>query len=309
MKRLFSFVLAGVFALSCHAQSTSTLALQVIVEDVVEPFPTAGKAQLERKLSNILTKNGIQSGDWQHQFFITASVVPQTKDVLPGPPPQIAENMDVTFYIGDAYNQLVFSSITLSVKGVGTTDAKCYLNALSNINVNSSKLATFVQEGKNKIIEYYNQQAQNMMLQAQNLAKMHDYEQAIWMLFTIPTECTYFKEASNLSVTIYKQMLQHQCQQNLAAAKSAWVANYDKDGAYEAGQYLALILPEYGCYDEAMELYLEIKNKIREEWDFEMKKYSDSIDLEKDAINAVREIGVAYGENQQPQDTHIGFLH
>ena len=153
MKRLFSFVLAGVFALSCHAQSTSTLALQVIVEDVVEPFPTAGKAQLERKLSNILTKNGIQSGDWQHQFFITASVVPQTKDVLPGPPPQIAENMDVTFYIGDAYNQLVFSSITLSVKGVGTTDAKCYLNALSNINVNSSKLSSFVQEGKNKIID------------------------------------------------------------------------------------------------------------------------------------------------------------
>lgn len=309
MKRLLSFVLVAVFTLCCHAQSAATLALQVIVEDVVESFPAAGKAQLERKLSNILTKNGVQSADWQHQFFITASAVPQTKDILPGPPPQIAENMDITFYIGDAHNQLVFSSVTLSVKGVGTTDAKCYLNALSNIDVNSSKLSSFVQEGKNKIVEYYNQQAQSMMLRAKNLAKMHDYEQAIWILFTIPAECTYFKDASNLSVTIYKEMLQHQCQQNLAAAKSAWVANYDKAGAYEAGQYLALISPEYGCYDEATELYLEIKNKIKEEWDFEMKKYSDSVDVQKDAIDAIRAIGVAYGENQKGHDTHIGFLH
>lgn len=309
MKRILLIISGVILTLSCYAQQTSTLALQVVVEDIVEPFPVAGKAQLERKLSNILTKNGVQSGNWQNQFFITASVVPQTKDVLPGPPPQVSENMDITFYIGDAYNQLVFSSVTLSVKGVGTTETKCYLDALNNININSSKLANFVQEGKSKIIEYYNKQAKSIMLRAQNLANTHDYEQAFWMLMTIPTECTYFEEASNLSVTIYKQKLLRECQQNLAAAKSAWVANYNKDGAYEAGKYLALILPDYGCYDEATELYEEIENKIREEWNFEMKKYSDSVDLEKEAINAIREIGVAYGENQQSHDTNIGFIH
>ncbi len=309
MKRLFLFALTTLIILCCNAQSTSTLALQIVIEDAVEPFPASGKAQLERKLSNILTKNGVQSSNWQNQFFITAIVTPQTKDVIPGPPAQIAENMDVTFYIGDAFNQIIFSSTTLSVKGVGTSEAKCYLNALSNINTNSTKFTSFIDEGKRKIVNYYNEQAPNILLQANNLAKMHAFEEALWMLIKIPSECSYFQQASELSVTIYQQMLQHQCQQNLAAAKSAWVANYNKNGAYEAGQYLALILPESGCYEEANILYAEIKDKIKEEWNFEMTKYSDSVDLQKETINAIREIGVAYGENQQKQDTHIGFIH
>ena len=39
-----------------------------------------------------------------------------------------------------------------------------------------------------------------------------------------------------------------------------------------------------------------------------MKKYQDSVDVEKERINAMREVGVAYGRGQQPTTTNIGFL-
>ena len=236
-------------------------------------------------------------------------MIPQTKDILPGPPPQIAEVMDVVFYIGDSYNELVFSTVTLTVRGVGNTDAKCYLNALSNIKPTSSKLTTFVQEGKEKIINYYNQQAPKMLLKAQSLASMQSFEEAIWMLLTIPSECNFYEQALQEGVAIYKDMLKYQCQQNLAAAKAAWMANYDKEGALEASMYLALILPDSGCYEEAEKLNNEIKSRMREDYDFEMKKYNDAIALEKELINAMREVGVAFGENQKSHDTNIGFLH
>ena len=311
MKKIIFIVLAVVCTYYCLAQEApqSTIALQVVVEDMVEPFPSAGKAQMQNKLTNVITKNGLQSSSWQNQFFITAKVVPQTKDILPGPPTQIAEVMDVVFYIGDSYNEIVFASTTLTVKGIGTTDAKCYLNALSNIKINSPELAKFVEEGKSKIITYYNDKASDMLLKAQNLASLQSFEEAIWMLMTIPSECKYYEQALNLSVVIYKDMLKYQCYQNLAAAKSVWMSNYDKEGAIEASQYLSLIYSDSGCYEEANTLYNEIKSRMREDYDFEIQKYNDSVELNKELINAIREVGVAFGENQKSHDTNIGFLH
>lgn len=309
MKRILFLMLTVGCVICSYAQSEiqSYIAMQIVVEDVVEPFPPSAKAQLEAKLSTILTRNGVQSTNWQNQFFITAHVVPQTKDVLAGPPPQVAEVMDVVFYIGDSYNQIVFATETQTVRGVGTNDAKCYLNGLSNIKPNSSKLTAFVEEGKKKIVAYYDAQAPLMISKAKNLASMHDYEQAIWMMMTIPTECKYYQEALDLGVEIYKDMLKFQCHQNLAAAKSAWMAHYDKDGALAAAEYLSLIIPESGCYEEAEALSTEIKARMREDYDFEIRKYEDALGLKKDIIKTIRDIGVAYGMNQKSY-MNLGFL-
>ncbi len=57
-----------------------------------------------------------------------------------------------------------------------------------------------------------------------------------------------------------------------------------------------------------MELYREIKGKVLEDWQFEMKQYQDGIDLEKLRIDAARQVGVAYGNNQPQQNTSIEFL-
>ena len=308
MKKIMLLVVAIGCFICCYAQEIkSTVALQIVVEDMVDPFPAAGKAQMEAKLSSILTRNGVQSTNWQNQFFITAHVVPQTKDVLAGPPPQVAEVMDVVFYIGDSYNQIIFATETQTVRGVGTTDAKCYLNGLTNIKTNSTKLAAFVEEGRKKIIAYYDAQAPSMMDKARSLAQMHDYEQAIWMMMTIPSECKYYQQALDLGVEFYNDMLKFQCHQNLAAAKAAWMANYDKDGALAAAEYLSLIIPESGCYEDAETLSAEIKSRMREDYDFEIRKYEDTLGLKKDIISTIREIGVAYGMNQRSH-TNLGFL-
>ena len=42
------------------------------------------------------------------------------------------------------------------------------------------------------------------------------------------------------------------------------------------------------------------------EWDFILKIQEDQVALEKQAIKAVRDVGVAYGKNQQP--TNINWI-
>ena len=97
---------------------------------------------------------------------------------------------------------------------------------------------------------------------------------------------------------------------NLAAARNAWAADQTSKGATKAGEYLVNILPDAGCYDEAMKLYNEMKTKLLDDWKFEkMKVHQDTINLESQRIEASRQVGVAYGNHQPQQKTTIEFLN
>ena len=289
-------------------QKGQNLAIKVLVEEMVEPFPAAAKVQMENKLNRLLTQNGIASMDYLGQFFITARAVPLTKDILPGPPTKIAETMEITFYIADYYNQVIFSTASVNTKGVGETESKAYMASLKNLNLNSPALKQFVQEGRTKIIEYYNAQADKMIAKAKVLAKQKDFEQALWIVSTIPSECDKYDDALAAGMEIYQMYIDHLCQVNLAAAKAAWVSGQNSLAAMDAGEYLSQIYPEASCYPEAEALYNEIKAKVLDDWKFEMKKYQDGVDIEMARISAMRDVGVAYGEHQQPTSTNIGFL-
>ena len=52
----------------------------------------------------------------------------------------------------------------------------------------------------------------------------------------------------------------------------------------------------------------EIRDKVLADWQFEMKKWQDGIDLESQRIEAMRQIGVAYGNGQQPTTYGLGWL-
>lgn len=302
-------LLAGL-TLSMQAQKQlstpeGALALSVFVEEPVEPAPLASKQLLVQKLTNLLTQNGIASMDYLGQFFITARALPTSKDVLAGPPTKISETMDITFYIADFYNQLVFATTSTTVKGIGETETKCYMNALKQVKLNTPEMKTFVAEGKKKILEYYNSQADKMIEKAQTLAKMKDFEQALWIVSTIPAECDKYKEALKVGMDIYQGYVDHTCNVNLAKARTVWASEQNAIGAEAAGEYLSQIYPDAKCYGDAMALYKEIKGKVLDDWKFEMKIYQDGVDIERERIRAMRDIGVEFGKGQQPVTTNL----
>ncbi len=311
MKRISLIILAGLMLCNVFAQQPakgSSLGLSVYVPDVVEPVPLVAQTQLENKLHLLLTKNGISSVDYANQFVLTAIVTPLTKDVLPGPPMQIAEQLEITFYIADVLNKKVFATTSLTTRGVGSTDAKCYLDALKRINLASPALQKFLADGRAEIIEYYDANAEKMFARARALAKQHKFEEALFIITTIPDECKHYDAALACGNEIFDQYNTYLCNIELAQARAAWVAGQNALAAAEAGEYLAKIYPDAGCYEDAMALYEEIKGKVLDDWKFEMKKYQDGVDLEKARINSWRDIGVAYGENQPKETTNIEFL-
>ena len=308
MKKFYSIFVAALMSATMMAADTQYLPISVYAADDTEHFPQGAKAMVENKLTQLLTRNGIAGLDYLGQFILTVSTTPLDKDVIPGPPMKISEKMEMNLYIVDAYAKTIFSSTSFTVRGLGETENKCYMNALSHMPLQSPEIAKFITEGKNKIIEYYDHEGEMLLKKAHMLAKQKQYEEALFYASLIPQQSKHYEAAMAASMDIYQMYLDNECAINLAAARQAWAAEQNSKGAYAAGEYLANILPDAACYDEAMELYREIKGKVLDDWKFEMRKYDDSVDLERRRIDAARQVGVAYGTHQPSQTTTIEFL-
>jgi len=308
MKKLYSIIVAALISATMIAAETEYLPISVYALDESENFPAGAKAMIENKLTQLLTQNGVAGMDYLGQFILTVSTTPLDKDVIPGPPMKISEKMEMNLYIVDAYAKTIFSSTSITVRGLGETENKCYLNAISHMPLQTPQMAQFIKDGKAKIIEYYDHEAEAMLKKAHYLAQQKKYEEALSIVTLIPQQSKHYDAALAAGLDIYQMYIDNECAKNLASARQAWAAEQNTKGAYAAGEFLANILPDAGCYDEAMDLYKEIKGKVLDDWKFEMKKYQDGIDIQKLQIDAARQVGVAYGRHQPAQTTSIEFL-
>ncbi|HQW69461.1 MAG TPA: hypothetical protein PLH25_07325 [Flavobacterium sp.] len=272
-------------------------------------IPSEAKKALETKLKQITTNNGMGGSMANPRFIITATVNIGTKDIIPGPPQMIAQNIDVTLFIGDAITNTIFSNAIISIKGVGSNENKALIDAFKTINPKNKDITIFLEEGKNKIINYYSTQCDFIIKDAQTLEKQEKYEEAIYNLSLVPEVCKecYFK-CSDLVTTIYQQKINADCKAKLIKAKLAWSSQQNQQGAEMASTFLTEINPKSSCSNEAESLMKQISNKLTAEekvkLDLELKQYNDKINLEKETLKASLEIAVEYAKNQPKTITY-----
>jgi cytochrome c551/c552 len=214
-----------------------------------------------------------------------------------------AYNLQFNFYIGDGIEGVKFETTSVTAKGVGKSEQRAYLMAFNEIDVSSDQFKNFVENGKKKIIEYYNSKCDFILKEAQTLAGQAKYDAAIGKLFTVPEVCkSCYDKAMDAVGPIFKQQIDRQCKLDMAEANAKWTANQDAYGAEAAAAYLAKIDPNSSCYAEAKVLNDKMAKRVKEidqrEWNFALKQQQDQVDIEKATIKAARDIGVAYGENQ-----------
>ncbi|MEI6765831.1 MAG: hypothetical protein WCM76_09335 [Bacteroidota bacterium] len=276
------------------------LALAVWVPEQIEGMPIESRKNLENKLSQIVTANGMGGAAVNTRFIITANVTVQTKDITATAPPMQAYTLDVTMYIGDGFEGKSFSSYTTTCKGVGENEVKAYNAALKNIKTNDPNYQAFLEKGKTKIIEYYNAQCDFIIKGAKTAAGMNNFDEAIWNLTNVPDACSdCWNKCMNAVAPIFQQKIDFECKTKLNEAQNTWNASQSWDAAQAAGAILSTIDPKSSCYGDAKALSDKIGKRILEvdkrEWNF---KWEQEIGLERDMIKAYRDIGVAYGNGQ-----------
>lgn len=275
------------------------IALGVLFTDDGDKVPAAVTRTLETKLRTILTHTGVAAGDYDCQFFITGRFDGQYSQQSAGPGGKILLKTNLQLAICDAYNKKVYATVSLPLKGTGVSDEQAYIKAMTQLNGKNPQFITFVDNAKDKIVDYFNNNYQNYLSKAQTALKARNYDEALYWATSVPECCTGFPEARKLALSIYTDRTNYDSAMLLAKAQGEWAADPTSSGAAKAFQYLSQIDPSAACYAEAQALGKKIADTVKADYDFETKtKYQNEIDLERRRIESARQIGLAWAQNQ-----------
>jgi hypothetical protein len=289
--------------LSQTGADVGRIILNSIVIDNDRNIPEEARMQLVNKLQQIATNNGFGGNSISPRFVLAVKSNVSSKDIIAGPPQMVSLSLEFVFFIGDAVEDMQFSSLTLNAKGVGVNTNKAYISAIQSINPRNKEFIQFLAIGKGKIVEYYEGRCESIQSKAKALADKHEYDAAIYELMQVPDASRSCYEKSLSAVQpLYKKKIDREGQASYLEASRKWSSNPTASAAKDVLSVLGSIDPSASSYEDAKSLSESIQRKISEdekrEWDFKMKAYQDGVDLEKQRIEAARQTAVEYFKNQ-----------
>ena len=272
-------------ALSCIVQGqTSMLYLSVVQLDRDEIPAEAGK-QLERKLTQLLTSNGISSQDPNNRFVITAKADITSKDIVASTPQRVSEKIELTLFIGDIVENKVFETVTIPLIGIGINENKAFISAINQVKPQKEELKGFLENAKKKIVDYYAVRCSQIIKDAQKLASGNNYDEAIYQLMQVPDICDCSKDCQDLMIDYTIKRNNAIAAQMFNEAKARWAASPTSEGASEVADIIAEIPANSSSQKDIDALVRSINKKLRDDekrqWDFKMKQYNDAQEKEE----------------------------
>ena len=309
ISHIFTLLALFIFCFDASAQDNANapteagrIGLSVFVPQQVDKITSGTANMLINKLNQVVTQRGFAGDTYFNRFIVTVNIVPLTKDILPTAPPMIAQTLEITFYIGDRESGTLFASKSVTVKGVGTNETKSYIDAIKNIRPTDPAFDMFLDEGKSKIVNYYNTKCDAMLTQAQMLTSQNSLEEAIALLSGVPDTCMdCYNKCIDAIAPIYRLYIDRDCLMKLSAATHIWNANQTIEAANEAGKLLSTIEPSAKCFKDVKVLVNRISKRVKEinnnEWGYVLRQQ----DLAGERIRAYRDISIAWAQRPQPE--------
>ena len=227
-----------------------------IPDDILENAPSARKL-FATKLGQIATRNGMGGGgaSGDNRFIISGDINILTKDITATAPVKYLVTIETTLAVGDGIDGKAFSTEYVEFKGIGNSEDKAFISAIRKINPRHKLIKQVIQQGKEKIIEYYNSRCDFILKEASALADSRKFDEAIFLLNQVPevTKDCYDK-SMDLAVEIIKRKFEFECQSKISEAK-ALIATGDFSGA---SQILNFFSQDMDCYSDVEALLKQI---------------------------------------------------
>ena len=328
-------VLFSVNVTFAQTEETGRIAIKAL-QPAGQNLPEEARSLLETKMQKLILSQEMAENNVSDRFVMTAKVAVLQKDVTPTTPAKISQKLEVTFFVVDAIDKIIFSSGSITVAGIGDNETKSFLQAFQRINSNTPQLQAFVNDAKQRITDYYTQKCETILKEAAVLENNQEYDAAIAKLVAVPKSCAAcYAKTSDAAIAVYNKKINTEGKLLIQQAKNAWIMSHDSAGAANAFGFLTQINPQAGCTAEAETLWIEIAetlNKQREEKKqfekqqfeeeqqfqkqqyldelaFKKQQYKDEVRLREMTIKATERIGVAYGEHQpRVKTTNFGWL-
>lgn len=183
------------------ANDKERIALAIVVDD--QEMPMSAKNMLENKMRQIATLNGLAGEGSNPLFSMKATIDVVNKEFTATIPHMCSMNMTVNFFIVDNENGNVYSQTSVDIKGAGQNETKAYSQAIKGIDTKKGQYKAFVEQGKNKIVEYYNSQCDIVISKAKLLNSQGKTDEAKEVLSSVPSVC---KECADLCTQVAEEL-------------------------------------------------------------------------------------------------------
>ena len=301
-------LLAFANAVAQSSTDVGKIALSVVMPDNVDGLDASQLSKMETKIIQIVSATGLATSGYNNNFAIYPKfAIYETNTVEGGMQNIIVTTCELSLFIKQVDNNIMFSTVSKTLKGSGTNKEMAITNAISKISINDQQFKVFIENGKRKIIAYYELKCGDIISKSENLANMQDYEQALGLLMMVPEEVSCYKKVQEKSIKIYKDYQNKKCIIQLQDAKTQLAANNYND----ALNTLSQVDPSTSCFKESQMLINNIATKVsieeKKKWDFKMDVYSNNVALEKQRIDAVKDIAVSYYKSK-PTTVNYTYL-
>ena len=312
MKKIYFVIILTGLVFSSFAQSTNDLgkiALSVIMPENVDGLDVSQLSKLETKISQIVTVSGLAASGYNNNFIIYPKFAIYESNIVEGGMQNITVvTAELSLFIKQVDNNLLFSTICKQIKGSGSNKELAITNAISKIPTNDPEFKTFIETGKTKIIQYYETKCVDIIKKSDSYVKMQQYEQALGLLMTVPEEVSScYNQIQDKAIEAYKAYQTQKCAELIQKTKTSLASN-DYVGALNT---LSDIDPSASCFNEAQTLAKTAETKVdaeeKKQWDFQMKQYNDAVSLEKQRVEAIKEIAVSYYKSQ-PSTVNYNYI-
>lgn len=265
---------------------------------------------LKMRMQKIISLNGLSTDASRGCFMMIPRVAIIDKNVTSTAPVMHVINAEVSFIIIDASNRTIFKEISTSVKGIGKTESAAYTKIFSSINPRAGKFKKFIKTSKEKIIEYYNTNCDDIITKSRTLASMGKFEESLFILSNVPNTCKLcYDRANDISIDIFQQYTDKSSKENLNKAKNSW-AKGDTDGAVNL---LKQISPDAVCYPEASKLMDKIRAEVisdREKEDnLKMMEIKSADDRIKQQERTKEQLRMKYLEELENNDESFNWVY
>jgi hypothetical protein len=276
------------------------IALAVVMPDNSDGLEPAQITRLEGKITQLVTHSGLSASGYGTNFVVYPVLTIAESNVVEGGMQNITvTTAELNLYIKQVDNNLVFATISKRLKGSGSSKALSLANAISQIQTTDPEYQRFIEQGKQKILAYYQSKCDDIIRQADASVRMNQFDQALALLVTVPAEATgCFTKAQGKAVAIYKAYSDQHCSELLLQAKGNLAANRYDEGL----TLLSSIDPGSKCFTEAKSLMVKAEMEIDVN---ERKTFDAQLSLEKQRINAIRDIAKAYYANRPSVTYHV----
>jgi hypothetical protein len=228
--------------------------------DVVtnDEFQGSAKQNVFKKIDRMLLKSSMGSSV-DDRFGLVVVPYINTKEKTTTTPPKYFYDIDVNVYAVDYQEKTQLGLYTFDgLKGINANKQRALIASFRDFKPTRG-FSEFIEDVKQKIIEYYNTQCDFIIKESETLASNDQFDEAITKLSSVPQiSKNCFDNAQGKLVEIYQMKLERECQALVSEAESLIAQEQYKNAA----SVLKTILPGISCYDKASQLI----KKVEEYW-------------------------------------------